>query len=195
MTIDEKIKHFYEASVEEAQSEASAMLEAHRRSLDEMAETHKNMSLKNAQTQVRAETENAKREVNKALSAQQLMIKHEWTQKQTELKDKLFVEVKELLEEFTATPAYVDYLCKKIKEAKRFAGKDEIFIYISPEDTSLLHELSVKTGFALQISEESFIGGIRSMIPSKNILIDNSFSGNFESMRKQFKFDGGFKHE
>ena len=195
MTIDEKLTHFYDASVEEARSEAAAMLEAHRHSLDEMTEEHKKLSLQNAEAQVRAETENAKREVNKALSAQQLMIKRDWTQKQTELKDKLFVEVKRLLEEFTATPAYEDYLCKKIEEAKKFAGKDEIFIYISPEDTSLLHELSVRTGFAVQISEESFIGGIRSMIPSKNILIDNSFSGNFESMRKQFKFDGGFKHE
>lgn len=31
------------------------------------------------------------------------------------------------------------------------------------------------------------------MIPDKNILIDHSFLGNYETVYKEFKFDGGLK--
>ena len=48
----------------------------------------------NAQVQIKAETANARREINKALSAEQLTIKRDWTKKQNELKEKLFAEVK-----------------------------------------------------------------------------------------------------
>ena len=41
------------------------------------------------------------------------------------------------------------------------------------------------------------MGGIKAMIPSKNILIDHSFLEVFQSLRKDFNFDfdGGPKHE
>lgn len=195
MTIDEKLKHFYNVSVEEAHSQAYASVKAHKSNLEEMLKEHKTQSIQNAEKQIKAETENVRREVNKALSAEQLTIKREWTKKQNELKDKLFVEVKDRFEQFTDTSGYRDYLCEKIAEARDFAGKDELFIYISPEDSALVHDLTARTGFPVRISDESFMGGIRAMIPSKNILIDHSFLGNYNSVYKQFKFDGGLRHE
>lgn len=193
MTIDEKLTHFYDVSVEAARAQASASIEEHKRSLAKMQKEHETRSINDAQAQIKAETENARREVNKALSAQQLTIKRDWTKKQNELKEKLFVEVKDKLEQFTATPPYADYLCKKIEEAREFAGEDELYIYLSPEDSSLLQQLINRTGFPLQIAKESFIGGIKAMIPGKNILIDHSFLGNYETIHKQFQFDGGLK--
>ena len=94
-----------------------------------------------------------------------------------------------------ATPQYEDYLCEKIKEAKDFAGGDELFIYLSSGDSDKIPVLSQRTGLALLPSEEDFLGGIRATIPSKNILIDNSFAEKLQTMRKEFKFDGGLKHE
>ena len=195
MTIDEKLRHFYDVTVEEARADASAALEDHRHHLEKLLKEHKAASRENARLQVKAETENARREVNKALSAQQLTIKRDWTKKQNELKEKLFVEVKNHLEQFTATPQYEEYLCRVIEEAREFAGEDELFIYLSPEDSSLLHDMITRTRFPLQIAQESFMGGIKATIPSKNILIDHSFLGNYEAVYKQFKFDGGPKHE
>ena len=90
-----------------------------------MAEEHKTLSEENAQTQIKAETASARREINKALSAEQLTIKRDWTRKQNELKEKIFSEVKGLLESFTKTPEYENYLTAKIKEALDFAGNDE----------------------------------------------------------------------
>lgn len=193
MTLDEKLQHFYTASVDEAHAEAYRDIEAHKKSLEKMLNEHKDANMENAEKQVKAETVNAIREINKALSARQLTIKRDLTRKQNTLKDQLFADVKKRLEQFSATPEYEDYLCKKIQEAGAFAGEDEIFIYLSPEDSSLLPVLTQRTGLPLQIAQESFQGGIRAMIPGKNILIDHSFLGNFETVYKEFKFNGGLK--
>ena len=195
MTIDEKLSHFYDITVEEAHEKAAAILDEHKAALEKMAEEHKTLSEENAQTQIKAETASARREINKALSAEQLTIKRDWTRKQNELKEKIFSEVKGLLESFTKTPEYENYLTAKIKEALDFARNDEITIYLSPEDRSLAEKLQHTTGTAIQLAKDSFLGGIRATIPQKNILIDHSFAGNFEAAYKEFKFDGGPEHE
>ena len=100
MTIDEKLSHFYDITVEDARAKAAAILEEHRQTLEKMTEERKALSEENAQAQIKAETANARREVNKALSAEQLTIKRDWTKKQNDLKEKIFSEVKELLKSF-----------------------------------------------------------------------------------------------
>ena len=195
MTIDEKLSHFYDITVEDARAKAAAILEEHRQTLEKMTEERKALSEENAQAQIKAETANARREVNKALSAEQLTIKRDWTKKQNDLKEKIFSEVKELLKSFTKTSEYEDYLSEKIKEALDFAENDEISIYLSPEDTALQRSIVAKTGFTVEISEEPFMGGIKATIPAKNILIDNSFMSAYEKLKKEFKFDGGLSHE
>ena len=175
MTIDEKLSHFYDITVEDARAKAAAILEEHRQTLEKMTEERKALS--------------------EALSAEQLTIKRDWTKKQNDLKEKIFSEVKELLKSFTKTSEYEDYLSEKIKEALDFAENDEISIYLSPEDSALSEKLQQRTGAAIQLAKDSFLGGIRATIPHKNILIDHSFAGNFEAAYKEFKFDGGPEHE
>ena len=195
MTIDEKLSHFYDITVEDARAKAAAVLEEHKETLAKMTEERRTLSEENAQAQIKAESANARREINKALSAEQLTIKRDWTKKQNELKEKIFSEVKGLLEAFTKTPEYENYLTTKIKEALDFAENDDISIYLSPEDSSLAEKLQQNTGAVIQLAKDSFLGGIRATIPHKNILIDHSFAGNFEAAYKEFKFDGGPEHE
>ena len=97
MTIDEKLSHFYDITVEDARTKAAAILEEHKEALEKMTAERKALSEENAQAQIKAETANARREVNKALSAEQLTIKRDWNKKQNELKEKLFSEVKQHL--------------------------------------------------------------------------------------------------
>ena len=124
MTIEEKLQHFYDTSVTEAQEQAQKELDAHKKSLDEMLEKHKESRKMDANAQIKAETENATREVNKALSAEQLTLRRDWTSKQNELRNELFVEVKNHLEDFMESPEYQDYLCTRIQKAREFAGND-----------------------------------------------------------------------
>ena len=60
MTIDEKLSHFYDITVEEAHEKAAAILDEHKAALEKMAEEHKTLSEENAQTQIKAETASAR---------------------------------------------------------------------------------------------------------------------------------------
>ena len=195
MTIDEKLQHFYEVSLEEAREDAAQAIQEHKKLLSEKLEEHRQLSRQNAEAEVKAETEHVRREVNKALSAEQITLKRDWSKKQEELKEALFGEVSTKIRDFMSTPEYETYLCRKIKEAQDFAENDEIHIFLSSTDRERLDALIQKTGVSLQVSGEDFISGIRAEIPHKNILIDNSFAANLDAMRKEFNFDGGMTHE
>ena len=195
MTIDEKLQHFYEVSLDEAREDAARAIQDHKDYLQKVLEEHKQSRTQTAEAEVKAETEHVRREVNKALSSEQITLKRNWSLKQNELKETLFVEVKNRVQQFTATPEYQDYLCRRIREAKDFAEDDEILIFLSSNDKELLDSLTARTGCPLQVSSENFLGGIRAEIPAKNILIDNSFAENLAAMHKEFKYDGGLNHE
>lgn len=195
MTIDEKLEHFYEISVEEAKEDAAKAIQQHKEYLAQILQEHKTSHKQNAEAEVKAEAEHVRREVNKALSAEQITLKREWSKKLEDLKSDLFAEVRKKLEIFMSTPEYLDYLCRQIREVKEFAGEDEFQISLSLDDKDQAALLSRKTGVPLTVSEESFLGGIRAAIPHKNILIDNSFQEGLESLRREFKLDGGLKNE
>lgn len=195
MTIDEKLQHFYEISVEEAKEDAAKAIQEHKEHLAQMLEEHKSSRIQSAEAEVKAEAGHVRREVNKALSAEQLTLKRDWSQKQEELKTNLFAKVRKKLELFMSTPEYTEYLCRQVRKVKEFAGEDQVEISLSPEDKDLAGKVSGETGVPLTVSEESFLGGIRAAIPHKNILIDNSFQEGLNTLRREFKFEGGLKHE
>lgn len=195
MTIDEKLQHFYEVSLEEAREDAAQAIQEHKEYLAQKLEEHKQTGRQNADAVIKAETGHVRREVNKALSAELITLKRDWSRKQEELKNSLFIDIKEKVLQFMDTDKYDDYLCKRINDAKEFAENDEIHIFLSSNDSDKLAALEQKTGISLEVSKDDFLGGIRAEIPQKNILIDNSFAGNLYSLYKEFKFDGGLIHE
>ena len=144
MTIEEKLQHFYDTSVAEAQTEAENTLEAHKKSLEEMLEKHKESRKMDAEAQIKAETENATREVNKALSAEQLTLRRDWTAKQNELRNELFVEVKNHLEDFMESPRISGLSLYKNPEGKRICGNDENLHRIFPRKIQHYSVLSLQ---------------------------------------------------
>ena len=77
----------------------------------------------------------------------------------------------------------------------KFAGNEEVTIYIDPADQSCLSSLTAAVNHPLTVSEYSFSGGTREVIPGRHILIDNSFAAKFDAAKKNFTFDGGVLHE
>ena len=125
MTIDEKLQHFYEVSLDESREDAARAIQDHKDYLQKVLEEHKQSRIQTAEAEVKAETEHVRREVKKALSSEQITLKRNWSLKQNELKETLFAEVKNRVQQFTATPEYQDYLCRRIREAKDFAEDDD----------------------------------------------------------------------
>ena len=52
MTIEEKLQHFYDTSVAEAQAQAQAELDSHQKNLDEMLKKHKESRKLDAEAQI-----------------------------------------------------------------------------------------------------------------------------------------------
>ncbi|MDY2937317.1 MAG: V-type ATP synthase subunit E [Fusicatenibacter sp.] len=195
MTTEEKLQNFYNHSLDSASREAERLIADHQNALDKLFSEHKEIKLRQAEEEVAAETEKAKRDINKSLSADQLQIKRQLSRKNMELKDQLFAEVREKLNEYKKDPSYEDYLARKIREAVDFAGTDHLKLYLDSSDEAHKASLESKLSVTLTISSIPFLGGIRAVIPEKNILIDNSFETLIAEERENFIFHGGIGHE
>lgn len=195
MTTEEKLQHFYEVSMDTAREEATKVLNEYKTALETEMERHKQEKQAASENQFKIATDNAAREINKALSAEHLHIKRKLSKKQQHLKESIFAEVEDLLEDFSKKPEYIDWLEDKIKLSLEIAENDSVQIYLTAKDSAKAEELKKRTGITPLISETNFLGGIRAVIPEKNILIDNTFLTAFENEKERFNFDGGFTHE
>ena len=155
MTTEEKLKYFEDSSLEEARKQASAMIEEYKVNLDKVEKEHKATTLRQSDLQLKTESDNLKRNNNMALSKEQLQIKRKITQKQNELKEKLFVEVNQLLEDYMTTSAYQQLLIKQIKNIQKEAGSGKLILYIDPADSDKRSSLQVATGAPVTVSEYS----------------------------------------
>lgn len=168
--------------------------------LEQTFEEHQADARRRAEQQVELESERIEHETNKKLSLEQIGIKRELGHKQEELKDKIFVELKDVLEQYMETPEYTQLLEKQIRHAREFAGNEFFTIYIDPADETRLNRLALHNSADIRVSEYSFGGGTRAVIPSRHILIDNSFQTKLEEARRDFRFnlkdlEGGITNE
>lgn len=193
MTTEEKLKHFQDICMEDARQRSGKMLDDYMKALETAYEEHTAEARQRADMEVEGETEKLKREINKHLSIGQLDLKREFSHRQEELKDKLFVELKDRLANFMETQEYQQLLEEQVRQAKAFAGKDELIIYMDPSDGDKLQRIALHHSAVIKLSEYSFNGGTRAVIPGKHILIDNSFETKLNEARHEFKFNLGGK--
>ena len=191
MTTEEKLKHFLDVTIENANTKSVETLEEYKKGLEKVFESHKEDALRKQELQIKLSEENLRKEKNSEVSKQQLEIKRELGKKQEELKSLLFHEVEDKLEEYMSTKEYRKYLIDHIKAAKGFAQDEEIQIYIDPADEEGLEALEKATGIQIAVSEYSFHGGMRAVIRSKNILIDQSFETRLNEAKDRFSFNFG----
>ena len=193
MTTEEKLKHFQEICMTDARERSGKMLDDYMSALETTYEEHVADGKRRARMQVEAETEKLEREINKRLSIGQLDLKREISRRQEELKDKLFSEVRDKLANFMETREYHELLERQVKEAREFAGEDELIVYMDPSDADQVQRIAMHQNAVIKVSEYSFNGGIRAVMPGRHILIDQSFQTKLQEERHAFKFDLGGK--
>lgn len=195
MTTEEKLKHFQDICMEDARERSAKMLDDYMAALEKTYEEHAADAKKNADLQVKLETEKLERERNKTLSIRQLDYRREAGRRQEELKDKLFAQLKDRLANYMETGDYERFLERQVQSVKEFAKDADLVVYMDPSDADKAQRIGLNHGIVIRISEYSFFGGIRAVIPSRHILIDNSFQTKLEEARHAFKFDLGGKRK
>ena len=183
LTNEEKITHIRTAAMEEARAEANAIIKQHEDALRSVFEQHQIEARRQSETRVRAESVTAKQQLNMAMSKAQLELKREMGKIQTELKTELFEEVQLKLLAFMRTEEYKEVLIRYIEKAAQFASG------------MAMTYLEERTGMTLTISKVDFIGGVRAVVPEKNVLVDYAFKGALENEYQKFRFRGGVKGE
>lgn len=191
MTLEEKIAYMQAATMEDARANNSRIVESYRDALEKLFNDHKSESLLLSKTQIKSETVNARQQLNQASAKAHLDLKREESRLTQTLKDNIFKEVKALVLEYMKTAEYEAYLVECIQGVIKIAGDGDKTIYLNPSDAHLKASLEAATGETLNVNDKDFFGGIRTIIPARNILIDDSFETKLWNEYNEFIFSGG----
>ena len=190
MNIEDKLEHFVDVSKQTAMQRSNALVADYKEQLDNSFEDHKAEAIRKSELAQKSAADSLQRAHRKELSHEQLKIKRELSVRSSQLKNQLFTEVLEMIAAFRKTPEYVEVLKNQIQKARtEVSDTEDMTIYIDPEDSAYLEQLSAETDTRLTVSSYSFMGGTRAVIPSKNILIDESFQSRLEEVRDHFNFN------
>lgn len=195
MTTEEKLQHFTMYAMEEARNKSNTMLREYTDALEKIFQEHKEKKKRQADLEIKTEAARLVSENNKQASEAQIEIRRMLSKRQAELKDKLFVEVKDMLARFAETREYHQMLVRQFREAMEFAGGEEIILYIDPSDAQIQYSIEAEIGAPVTVSTYSFQGGTRAVLPARNILIDNSFETKIAEAKEHFQLKGGAVHE
>lgn len=187
MNLNEKLDYFDQSVIDNATSQAMAIVEEYRSSLRKVLEERRNALLKKAEHTYQLEADLILREKNHKLSQEALELRRKINEKSAEITEQIFSEVEKKLKEYMKTPAYEDFLCQKIKKVIELAQGHVVIIYINPTDEALKTSLEKKCGLTLTISNRDFLGGIRAVVASRKILIDESLITMLSEEKEAFK--------
>ena len=186
MAIDDKLQYFYDSTISTIQTVGEEELDHMNASLKKEYNRFRTALEREADLQQRLHMTETKRELMKELSQEKLALRRRQARKEGAIKEALFEEVGQMLDEFRATPAYLELLVRMSKKIRTFAGEDEVKIYICPSDGHLESALERELQFAVYVSSVPFNGGIQAEIPSRNIFINNSFSSRMRDAKEDY---------
>ena len=191
MNLEDKLAHFSKFCITDARSKADKIIADYQDALDKAFEEYKHDENRRAAMQLNIEAEKIKREGNRRISIEQTALKKQIGMEHEKLKEAVFCELTQRLDEFMKTPAYNKLIEAQIQAVLDFADSDTAEIYIDPKDEAMLDGLVQKYGNILRLSKDSFIGGTKAVIAAKNILIDNSFAKKLDDARESSKLELG----
>lgn len=186
MELETKIQHFYEYTILDIDQRLKKEIADYKALLETQFEEFKKEAQENMQARESLEPEALKKSSRQELSKELLAQKHILAQKEAEYTEKIYNAVKDRLDAFKKTSEYPELIKKYIRDAIEFAQDDELTIYLDMDDAHLQKEMEAEFGREIRVSEYSFGGGLRALIPAKNILIENSFSTNLQEQMRSF---------
>ncbi len=188
MKTREKLNLFYEAALNAANERSSQDMREFSASMEQMVQEFRKQKREEMEARYQTEAGTLLREKNRRVSEAQTEQKRRLNGYQQEKKALLFAAVEAKLAGYRGTPEYQDYLAGKIRMARAFARQEAVEIYLDTEDAFRREALERECGCGLLVSETSFGGGIRAKVPSKNILIDESFETKLNQERDAYSF-------
>ncbi|MDR1700242.1 MAG: V-type ATP synthase subunit E [Lachnoclostridium sp.] len=187
MTLEDKLELFYKSAVEDAKAQSDALINEYEASLEKEFSVRRADVKRQARNSYRIEKEELLRDKNKKLSQAAKDVKRQVLEEEKSYAEILFSLVETKIREYMKTEAYENKLAEQILQAKEIADGAELVLYINASDEEKKSSLEEKTGTSISISTIEFIGGMRAVIRSNNILIDNSFFTKLAEEKETYK--------
>ncbi len=188
MTLDEKLAHFKECAINDANKQGEAILNECKEKIQQQFDEYKKEATQKSERKLKIESSNLLKEKNKALSKSSIEIRRKVNDRAEELKDSLFNDVTKKISEYKKTKEYKKLLTTMINNCLKYASKDELKLYIDKSDKELKNYLENTCKVDIFLSEKDIFGGILGVCEEKNLLIDNSFASRFEQEKSTFTF-------
>ena len=191
LTTEEKLKHFSSVTLENVQKECDEMVTQYKKKMDDYFTERKEESIKKAKLNTSIAEEGIKRKASQEYTSMQMHLRRKINHKQVELKENLFEEVRQLLTDYIKTSEYKEGVVAKIERMKKVAGNDELIVILDPQDQDIIEDIHEYPTMKIRVSDKSFSGGVIGQIPSRNILIDDSYETKFEELKEKYTIGGG----
>lgn len=186
MEINEKLDVFYAAAISAAEKQSAEILAEQKKTYQESMEEYEKGIQAGQELGSSIAEAKIRKEVNRKISAQTVLLKKAYHDSREQKKEELFARVEEKLAAYRKTPAYEEFLVSRIAYAEKFADGAEMTVYFDPADSDRMERIAERTGCCAAISDKSFLGGIRAVIPAKNVLIDESFLTRLNREKENF---------
>ncbi len=191
MTIEEKLENFRDISLKTATEISSRDLSDFKAELEKAFEEHQESAMRRRDQMIARETNECRIQSNKELVSEQLACRKKLSDAEEELTEELFAQVKERLCEFRKTAGYTAYLQNALAQIMEYGAGGEIAVEIDETDKHLVPDLAKLTGnkAVFNLVKEKIPGGLRAIIPGKNIMIDRSFEQRLEELHESFRLE------
>lgn len=189
MDTESKLNHFMEVSIRTADSQSSDMLDKYKAGLDEIFENHKREARQLAAETLESKKSIAKKNIKRELSGRESDLKKQLSLKTNAYIQQLFDDIEKRLADYRKTGEYFDYMLNVISECKKFSEGEKLIVYIDENDSGIKDRLAKSAGTDILINDFTFGGGIRAVIPSKNILIDETFETKLSELKNNYRIN------
>lgn len=189
LNTEKKLNHFREISIQAADSQSSDILDKYKAGLDEIFDNHRKEAETAAQSALETKKAIIRKNIKKEVADTEAALKREVTLKANSYKEQLFKEVELKLSDFRKTGDYFNLLTALINDCQNIADGDEMEVYIDEDDSDLKNSLSDASDADIKINDFKFGGGIRAVIPSKNILIDETFETKISEIKDDYRIN------
>lgn len=133
---------------------------------------------------IQYETARIQSEKNKLISSQTDSSKKELAVLRREICDKVFLECKKRIEEFSESEAYKDFLKKSVGEVQSALEDEKITVFVREQDMALLEKLDEK--YSVKADSSIKLGGVKAVGQESGCLADNTLDLKLEAQKEWF---------
>lgn len=125
-------------------------------------------------------------EINRKAAADKALYRRELCRRREELTNGVFEKARTILEDFSKSEAYPDFLIKSIEKIKTYLG--DFVLFVKAGDTDKVKAAAEKAGVSCQIKEDTNIkvGGVRAESLSEGKIIDDTLDERLLEQREWF---------